>query len=121
MTWGRFTPINTLGGVVGAFGTGFLLIEAIGLSNTLYLAACTNFIVAGIVSTGFSEPLTNPNNPVQEKTKSKKSGTTPEKAIYSRKLIYLTLAVFGVSGFTSLAYEVYWTKILTYFLQRQHV
>jgi spermidine synthase len=74
-------------------------------------------VVAAIVALIFRNFVTNPNTPVQEKPRSKKSGANPEKSSYSRKLIYLTLAVFGLSGFTSLAYEVYWTKILTYFFK----
>jgi spermidine synthase len=111
---GTIYAVNTLGGAAGAFLAGFFLIQAMGLSHTLFLAAGLNFAVAlwlvvmlkkrgaGCQSVGSGEA------PKRRRT---------DDAAPPPKLVGLTLAIFGLSGFTGLAYEVYWTRILTFFFK----
>ena len=107
--------INTFGGVVGAFLTGFCFIRFWGLQNTIYFAGLLNFISAGLVYLCFRDQTVPAN-----KTKQNKIGPAPpilENRLYSKKMIYVALAAFTLSGFTSLGYEVFWTKILTFFFR----
>jgi spermidine synthase len=45
---GGLYAASTFGGVVGAFATGLFLIRLFGVQNTIYLAAATDWIVAGV-------------------------------------------------------------------------
>src|SRR5678815_4574423 len=45
---GLLYALNTLGGVIGCLAAGFVLLEAIGLRGTTWLAAAGNFAVAAI-------------------------------------------------------------------------
>jgi spermidine synthase len=110
---GLVYAVNTLGGAIGAFFTGFLLIKFFGLSNTFYLASAINILCAGMIGLFLAKIHADP---VQEKVKLKNSSSIQGPGC-SKTLLYLTLALFGLSGFTSLAYEVYWTKILTFFFK----
>lgn len=115
---GILYAVNTLGGAAGAFLTGFFFIAAMGLSQTIFLAAGLNFIIVAVLWLML-------RNPVQagalisrrEKKLHSRDRETSEPDQVSAKFVYLTLAVFGLSGFTSLAYEVCWTRILTFFFR----
>jgi spermidine synthase len=103
--------INTLGGAIGAMFAGFWLIPSIGLSRTLYLAGSLNFVIAGIIAT-----LRRGSH---ERTATLPAGgkmILPSETILpseARRCIF----VFSISGFTCLAYEVYWTRLLSYFFR----
>lgn len=109
--------VNTFGGAVGAFLTGFVLIQAFGLSNSMFFAAALSLTVAGTVAIMLRKSGQLPNTLPPEKRRPKKTVAVPAELVFPQKIIYLTVAIFGLSGFTSLAYEVYWTKILTYFFR----
>jgi spermidine synthase len=105
--------INTLGAVVGiGLGT-FFVIGIFGERAAIYLAVAINLVVAG---TAFQ---------ISRKEPGYLPGTVrngPAKAIrtisqYSPGIRRLVLLVFAISGFTSLAYEVIWTRQLILFLE----
>jgi spermidine synthase len=162
--------INTLGGALGAFVTGFILIRFLGLSRTLLVASLISLVAAGLVFL-YSRTLGSPVNetakvkgrekerenkisslpkhpersPAQPERQPKESGaqskdaipnhnsvretppsTAPRKKrgaplrvlpLYPDKVKVVLLAAFALSGFTSLAYEVFFTRILTLFFR----
>ncbi|MEJ2679880.1 MAG: fused MFS/spermidine synthase, partial [Gemmatimonadota bacterium] len=48
MDVGRLYAVNTFGAVLGAFAAGFVLILAIGVRETAYLAGAVNLVIAGV-------------------------------------------------------------------------
>jgi spermidine synthase len=112
---GSFYSMNTLGGVVGAFSAGFILIQSIGIRHTIYLASLLNFGIAGLLylfRNQFSEVKSKIKPGMQEL-----SIKLDENPPSSKNIINVVLVAFALSGFTSLAYEVLWTKTLTLFFR----
>ena len=111
--------VTTLGGAFGAFITGFGLIRLLGLRDTVILASLTNLFVAGLAfnyfrETGSQEWKTHQPGQVEH---------TPREHVqdahtsYPRTTRSLILLVFALSGFTSLAYQVFFTRVLTLFFR----
>lgn len=99
---GAIYAVNTLGAAIGTFLTGFLLIQSVGLIGSLIIAGLLSLAGAAIsrrlrISTKLAIPPANDAKP-------------PIR-------ISLPLLVFAISGFTSLAYEVYWTRALAFFFR----
>jgi spermidine synthase len=98
---GFLYTINTLGAVLGTFAAGFYLIPMLGLRNTVVTGAVVNFIILAVIyllthseTVGFKlEALFN----------------SPGKNPGNRWV----MGVYFICGFTALAYEVIWNRILT--------
>ncbi|UCH95575.1 MAG: fused MFS/spermidine synthase [Candidatus Aminicenantes bacterium] len=98
---GFLYTINTLGAVLGTFAAGFFLVPWLGLQKTVLTAAAVNFIILAVIClmtrgehVGFKlEGLFNA------------PGKTPGKR--------WVMGVYFICGFTALAYEVIWNRILT--------
>jgi spermidine synthase len=92
--------INTLGAVAGTFLAGFVTIRLVGLYATLLLAAAANLVAAlgALVVVRDRAGLTTPA-----------SAPTTAASAWLR-------ALFFAMGATSLAYEVFWTRILVFYL-----
>lgn len=104
--------INTFGAMIGAGLTGFWLISVLGENFTTYLAVAFNVLV---FLTTFSISLRQ--TPVEVGTESAvdlQSAKTDSSL--PRSAIYIALIAVFFTGFTSLACEVLWTRILTVFL-----
>lgn len=111
--------VNTLGGALGAFVTGFALIRFFGLNTTTTLAALVNLAVAGLLFVFLRTPTGQQAPSATEKPKEKRGkAQAPVKPSTSpTRMRTLILIVFGLSGFTSLAYEVFFTRVLTLFFR----
>jgi spermidine synthase len=99
---GFFYGINTTGAVVGTAFAGFLSIWQFGLYRTLVIAALFNLLAAVgslLVARHF--------------TTDKAAAALANSAGTSRRWL---LAIFFAMGATSLAYEVFWTRILLFHL-----
>ena len=109
--------MNTFGGTAGALATGFYLMPALGLSRPLWLAAAGSFVAAGILAPLWrrSPDCAIPRAETNAREKSKI--ISPPAAVESKAAVRLVWAVVAISGFTSLAYEVYWTRLLTFFFK----
>ncbi|KUG23053.1 hypothetical protein ASZ90_007162 [hydrocarbon metagenome] len=120
---GRLYGLNTIGAAVGALLCGFWLIELLGVTYTLIFAVTINCII-GVFCWFISSKLSN-NYPVsKEKTAEKVSRkiSVPQKSLpdydkpgieqKSSLILNGALAIFAVSGFCAMAYEVIWTKLL---------
>jgi len=115
---------NTLGAVAGCFTAGFIFIENLGVYNTNLLAAMIDIFV-GIIVFGLyrggaasfrphDAPLSSATYPPETAATPGRTGNLPAQA--SNRSFPLLLIFFGLSGFTALAYEVIWTRILVFFL-----
>jgi spermidine synthase len=99
--------VNNLGAVAGCFLAGFILIKSFGITVSLYIAACLNLMNAIVVFIVFkiksvritTEAKINTQNNIRENNK------------LSKSLLRLVLWVFAIEGFTTLAFEVIWTRI----------
>ncbi len=111
---GNLYSVNNWGAVVGCLAAGFFLIRAIGVRETLYLAAIVSILIGSI-----SFWLSRYSVGEEEKNRSNVEVKREEKGrkqIYSKHIIHLVLWIFAIEGFTCLAYEVIWTRILVFFL-----
>lgn len=107
---GLLYGVNTLGGVAGCLGAGFVLLPHLGTSDAIYLSGALNVVVAGLallLARGWSaaEPAVSRASeaPAQTGPLLRPAGAT-----------LLVLAVFA-SGFISLAHEVVWFRgLLSY-------
>ena len=111
---GSLYGTNTLGAVVGTFSAGFLLIILFGAKETTYIAAAVNILVAG-AAFGLSRfsPLQHQDN---KPTESSPDNREPDRPRYPPYVYVVILAVYGLSGFCALAYEVLWTRVLIFYV-----
>lgn len=125
---GRLYGLNTIGAAVGALVCGFWLIEFLGVTYTLIFAVMINSII-GVFCWFISSKLSN-NHPVSKEKTAKKipgkisvpatslqdasqhNGMSGVENISSSLTLNGALAIFAVSGFCAMAYEVIWTKLL---------
>jgi spermidine synthase len=124
---GNLYALNTLGGMVGCFITGFFLIKNLGEMAATLVAIAINVIVAFVILALGRFVLSNKDE--KSKNNAKKNSKTAtnlksyesavkvseEKDINSLKP-YSVLIIFGLGGFASLAYEVVWTRALLFFV-----
>ncbi|HBC46624.1 MAG TPA: hypothetical protein DCZ43_06230 [candidate division Zixibacteria bacterium] len=104
--------INTLGAMIGCLATGFILIEKLGVTGTIFAVAIINFAIsATILLLGRDQTITVAVDIPKEKTKSTETETK-----YPSYVLLAVLIGFAVSGFVSIAYEVIWTRALGYFV-----
>jgi spermidine synthase len=105
--FGRLYAANTVGAIVGTFASGLILIELLGLTGTLVVAAACSG-TAGIVAILLSREIA-PSGPVE--------ATLPEQRrradVRVERRPSLALVLAFVSGLTSLGYQVLWTRLLS--------
>jgi spermidine synthase len=118
---GRLYGINTIGGAAGAVLCGFFLIARFGVWGSLVTAVGLNVLI-GILCIAMakgdrpliSEPLDKFKDTIKPKgTKiQKEPGHMEFVPVDDKLIITLALWIFGISGFCSMAYEVFWTRLL---------
>ncbi|MBI3583853.1 MAG: fused MFS/spermidine synthase [Nitrospinae bacterium] len=108
--------VNTLGAVIGCFMTGYMFIATIGVKNTTLLAVFIN-IAVGVVAMILALKIgISPSNQESVEGGQGVKGVRgrDKKPLNPRTLIpsnpSLLLFFFGLSGFTSLSYEILWTR-----------
>ena len=103
----RIYGINTLGATLGAFAAGFLLLPALGITETLLLTAAINVLVGLGVFTLFRKrsvaPLPSPSLAASD---------AEEGQATKLRHPWLLLLGFGFSGFAALLYQVVWIHAL---------
>jgi spermidine synthase len=105
---GGLYALNTLGAVIGSFATGFLLLEMIGVSSSVYLAAVMSAAV-GLTAIGGGRSV----RPVMaEET----AAVGPDEERVPAYVSFVVLLAIGISGGAGLAYEVLYTKVLVFSL-----
>jgi len=115
--FGRLYAANTIGAIIGAAAAGLVLIEVLGLSETLVVAAGCSAL-AGLTaivldrrrrtsgSDGVAKAASTPITPEAATV------TSPDETADTDPRPRLALVVAFVSGLTSLAYQVLWTRLL---------
>ena len=113
---GALYALNTFGAVVGCVAAGFFLIQYLGVQASIYLAAAINFGVAIIafLLDKMSAQITETGEADTQETQTASDLTPVDTA--SEPVLRLVLLAFAVSGFCALSYEVFWTRILVFFL-----
>jgi spermidine synthase len=98
--------VNTLGAVLGALVSGFVLLPAVGLRLTIACAAALN-ILAGLVALRLAKQNVEEKHPIN--AKARETISSDELLGSSPRVVMLCLAVTGITGF---GYEVAWTRLL---------
>lgn len=109
---------NTFGAVVGAFLTGYFLLGAIGVRGSIYVAAGTNLLISGtaLVLSRRQVPVRRREEVEVERT-GRRVAEPGGAQVYPAPVTSLVLLGFALSGFAALAYEVLWTRVLSFFLE----
>jgi len=101
---------NTLGAVVGALVTGFLLLRTLGVTATTVFASCLSMVV-GLASILLQRRVGTSQRAAAQLTARK--GPKIQRPV-SDLAVRLTILGVGLSGFCALGYEVLWTRMLTF-------
>ncbi|MEE8349361.1 MAG: fused MFS/spermidine synthase [Acidobacteriota bacterium] len=110
---GALYGINTLGAVLGTVLTGFVLLPQLGISRTLLATAAVNLLLAA--GAGALNRITGTVSAERELTPPQSEPEGPEGggSLRERWLRIAVLAALVVSGFTSMVYQVAWTRTLS--------
>jgi spermidine synthase len=106
--------VNTIGAVAGTLMAGFYLIGAYGIHVAVYCAVLLNIGIGVLASIASARVAPAPALPVRQ------AGDEPPTTIVGEtpgpKTYKLLLAGLAISGFTSFAYEIYWTRSLVFMM-----
>jgi spermidine synthase len=114
---GHLYGLNTIGAAFGAMLCGFVLISSLGVQKTLYVAAGVNFFV-GLLCIMVSRQKeryffsTAESLPIKKPERQKKPANSQNTNV-SESILTWSLGLFAVSGFCAMAYQVFWTKLIT--------
>ncbi len=108
---GRMYAVNTFGAVAGVLATGLVLLGELGESVSLYSAATLNLAAAVLACMLFGQEIgIVPQRP--------RPGQDQEELTpFHPALRGLALLTFFVSGFSALAYEILWSRLLVLVLE----
>jgi spermidine synthase len=107
--------INTLGAVTGVLLTGFFLIGRYGVHVPVYIAVAGNLLIGGIAwIASLRFPDSTPS--FQQPGEVVDEAPTAREAALGPGVFRIILIGLGISGFTSFAYEIYWTRSLVFIL-----
>ena len=107
--------VNTFGAVTGVLVTGFFLIGKYGVHVPVYLAVIGNLLIgciAWFVSLRIPD-ISSVSAPTAAETDDGLPGSDRSLGPGTIRIILIGL---GISGFTSFAYEIYWTRSLVFIL-----
>lgn len=96
---GSLYSLNTFGAMVGTAAAGFVLIEQLGLQNTIWLAAAINIVIFILLTALVSQRTLHWQTGIS---------TEAEPVILQHYL----LPIFFATGFAALGLEVCWTRLL---------
>ncbi|MFC1817356.1 fused MFS/spermidine synthase, partial [Thermodesulfobacteriota bacterium] len=114
---GRLYGINTVGAAIGALLCGFLFINKLGMWGTLFIAVAINLIV-GILCIILGRGLApiavelRDNNSSKKVSLQESDSEAPLLEMAVDPSMTWALCIFTVSGFSAMAYEVIWTRLL---------
>ena len=107
---------NTLGGVLGAFSAGFILISMLGINDATYFAAFINILIAVVILVLDRFMVSGESTQGDGTVREDKKDVAIHQEAYSSNISKVILIVYALSGFCALAYEVYWTRTLVFFM-----
>ncbi|GJM44587.1 MAG: spermidine synthase [Gemmatimonadota bacterium] len=105
---------NTLGAAVGCVLVGFVLLYHYGVLATTYATAATNLLLAGLVAAFLARG--GPVSAVADPAPVPAAGTAPTSPDGAPRPGTI-LILYGLIGFTALAFELCWFRILVFYLQ----
>ena len=105
---------NTFGAVAGVLLTGFYLIGTFGVHVPVYLAVLGNLLV-GLAALALARRL-RPGERVTAPETNDPADDPASGQVVTPGLYRAVLAGLVLSGFTSFAYEIYWTRSLVFIL-----
>jgi spermidine synthase len=120
---GRLYAINTVGAVAGSLLAGFFLIRLLGVHGTVYVAVAGNLAVgiAAFLASGRASARAATEGGVEAAAPAAAPPAHDEAAAAartgdaaSRTRYRIVLGAFALSGFTSFAYEIFWTRSLVF-------
>ncbi|HPG40137.1 MAG TPA: fused MFS/spermidine synthase [bacterium] len=107
---GSLYAVNNFGAVAGCFLAGFILMQTIGMGGALAVGVIINLVNAVIVL--IVARLARDEHLPQANTVIAQSGMEATTERYSARVMNFVLWAFAIEGFTTLSYEVIWTRIL---------
>jgi len=111
---GTLYALNTGGAVIGCFAAGYVLIGSLGLYQTVSLGAALNLTIALLV--WMVRRRAEDGVPTAAAPAGALANPHHQGPVYDASVIRLVLWSFALSGFAALAYEVVWTRALTFFM-----
>lgn len=99
--------LNSLGAVLGTLFCGFYLLETIGLQSSLIVGVVLDIIVAG-----WAIYLYYTTQEVNVEKTSEKSGESESQFSLTARQHKVVIWLAGISGFTAMAYEIIWLRLL---------
>lgn len=115
---GQLYGLNTIGAAFGAMLCGFVLISSLGVQKTLYVAAGLNFFVGFLCimvsrqKERYFSSTSDVSLPIKKAERLKKPANSQNTTI-SESILTWSLWLFAVSGFCAMAYQVFWTRLIT--------
>jgi len=109
---GSLYSINTWGAVIGCCAAGFFLIQILGAQMTNYVAVSINLFITVMVLVSEKRLAIKVREGQTAKDSKPLLESEGDGYTYSKHILCLVLFVFTLEGFTSLAYEIVWTRIL---------
>ncbi len=100
--------LNTLGAVLGCAAAGLVLIGSIGVNRTTWLAVAVNLAV------GLTALFLSRSSPAVAAPAPPEDAAAEGAAAYPAWIRRTVLWLFALSGFTAMAYEVLWTRVLVF-------
>jgi spermidine synthase len=107
---GILYAVNTTGAVVGAALAGFVLIERFGTIETAWLAAAGNLLAAALALT-----LVRARQPGAEGNERASVLAPARSLVCTEWRDHRVLAAYLAAGFSALALQVVWTRVLVFF------
>ena len=106
---------NTFGAVTGVLLTGFFLIGRYGIHAPVYIAVFGNLLIGGVAWLASSRIPISPGAALPP-GRVPGTGVTGINRDPGETVYRIVLFGLGLSGFTSFAYEIYWTRSLVFIL-----
>ena len=113
-TVGALYAVNTFGAVVGAAGTGFLLLPELGKTNTNWVAVACNLIL-GLLAIFFGREKRLAPALVSSSAEedSRQATLSAQTAAISPGALKVAVMAFGVTGFAAMATQIGWTRAIS--------
>ncbi|MGQ9619667.1 MAG: fused MFS/spermidine synthase [Bacteroidales bacterium] len=111
----RLYAVNNLGAVAGGFLAGFIIIQKLGLDESGYLGASINLLNTLLVLFVISSKVSIMKGTGNREADATVVSVHNRKEILNPFVLKLILWVFAIEGFTTLAYEIIWSRILVDF------
>ncbi len=107
-----FYGINTLGAVIGAFLSAFLLIELFGVSRTLWLVAALNLLLAMVAKRMSQQQAFARQEPPEQAAEDPPAETGAPRTTTRPVAAALILPAAGIVGFIFFLMELVWYRML---------